>query len=50
MALTNPKKQKHIVFDVIGTLTSYSKFFEALEERLGDKVCVFSFVKWEIYG
>jgi hypothetical protein len=29
---------KHIVFDVIGTLVSYSKFFEALDTRLGDKV------------
>ncbi|TVY58692.1 hypothetical protein LSUE1_G008735, partial [Lachnellula suecica] len=36
MSSTSPKK--HIVFDVVGTLVSYSTFYTALETRLGPKL------------
>lgn len=29
---------KHVVFDVVGTLVAYDGLFEALDERLGDKL------------
>ncbi|KAI8244054.1 (S)-2-haloacid dehalogenase 4A [Colletotrichum sp. SAR 10_99] len=29
---------KHVVFDVVGTLISYEAFFEAIEARLGDRL------------
>ncbi|ROV92240.1 hypothetical protein VPNG_09647 [Cytospora leucostoma] len=29
---------KNVVFDVVGTLVSYDRLFEALDERLGDKL------------
>ncbi|PSN75409.1 HAD-like protein [Corynespora cassiicola Philippines] len=32
------KNRKHVVFDVVGTLVSYSHLFEALEHRLGQKL------------
>lgn len=30
--------KKNVVFDVVGTLVSYDKIFQALETRLGDKL------------
>ncbi|EME79256.1 uncharacterized protein MYCFIDRAFT_34313 [Pseudocercospora fijiensis CIRAD86] len=32
------EKRKHIVFDIVGTCVSYDAFFDALEERLGNKL------------
>jgi len=32
------KSQKNIVFDVVGTCVSYDNFFDAIDERLGDKL------------
>jgi 2-haloacid dehalogenase len=29
---------KHVVFDLIGTLLSYDRFFQAIDTRLGDKL------------
>ncbi|KAL4907800.1 hypothetical protein BDW74DRAFT_175582 [Aspergillus multicolor] len=31
-------QNKHVVFDVVGTLISYEAFFEALESRLGERL------------
>ena len=29
----------HIVFDVIGTLVSYCRIHEAIDRRIGDRLC-----------
>ncbi|KAF3402668.1 hypothetical protein DPV78_004216 [Talaromyces pinophilus] len=31
-------ENKHVVFDVVGTLISYERFFEAIEARMGDRL------------
>ncbi|KAM5343722.1 hypothetical protein ACJ41O_012259 [Fusarium nematophilum] len=31
-------QNKHVVFDVVGTLVSYEAFFEAIETRIGDRL------------
>lgn len=32
------KSKKHIVFDIVGTLVGYDKFFDAIEVRLREKL------------